>query len=181
MGLTAERARELLAYDPVTGALVWRVRSLEHFLASERRTREHACAAWNAKNADKPAGTPSHGYLRVNIGRQSFPAHRLAWLIMHGEWPIMDIDHINMDRSDNRWSNLRAATRSQNKANQRRRSLNTSGWAGVTWDKERGKWLAQIKVDYRTHFIGRFDCPAAAAFAYQIEADKAFGDFARTS
>jgi hypothetical protein len=101
----------------------------------------------------------------------------MAWLIAAGEWPADQVDHINGDKSDNRWCNLRAADNSQNHANIGLLSSNTSGLKGVVRAKK--KWGAQIGVNNQNVWLGNFDCPAAASFAYQIAADKAFGEFAR--
>jgi hypothetical protein len=74
-----------------------------------------------------------------------------------GEFPPNDIDHINGNRNDNRWANLRGVERSINMKNCARRSDNTSGFTGVTWDGYRKKWRSTIFVDGRKHQLGRHD------------------------
>lgn len=81
---------------------------------------------------------------------------------------------------DNRWCNLREATRTQNNANSKCRKTNKSGLKGVS-ASGKNKWAARIQLHGKQRKIGDFDCPAAAHFAYLIEADKAFGAYARPS
>ena len=92
-----------------------------------------------------------------------------------------EIDHINGDRLDNRQSNLRFATGTQNQANARLRSDSTSGFKGVTWNRRIGHWLAQLKIDGRGMYLGSFADPHEAARAYDEAAVKHFGEFARTN
>lgn len=125
------------------------------------------------------AGSRSTGYWRIEIDGRGYLAHRLAWFYKNGEWPENEIDHINMDRSDNRWCNLRHTTRSQNFANRKRHAHNKVGLKGVSVKTGTNKWMAQIRKNGRTQYLGQFDCPAAASFAYQIAADKLFGAHAR--
>ena len=87
-------------------------------------------------------------------------------------------DHVNRNGLDNRRSNLRPATKSQNMANAISRG-GSSRFKGVLWDKARGKWKAQGKVNYKGICIGRFDLEEDAARAYDAWAIKAFGEFAR--
>jgi hypothetical protein len=150
---SAKRAHELFNYDPETGKFT--------------RTVE--------------VGAKHEGYLMVCIDGKQYPAHRVAWLMMTGEWPSELIDHANMDRMDNRWGNLRAATTAQNQANVPRRSSNKSGWKGVSWFKPNHKWVTFIQAGGKTRNLGYFDCPAAAHFAYVVAAHAAFGEFSRGS
>lgn len=113
-------------YNPETGEFSIRTR------ASRRKRR---------------TGTPVNGYLRMDIGRRTYRVHQLVWLYMTGEFPPegMVIDHINGDRSDNRWENLRLLTVSENSALQHfRKGMRTgvqrisSGWTvSKSFDKQR--------------------------------------------
>lgn len=79
--------------------------------------------------------------------------HRLINQTLEG----MDTDHINRNRLDNRKSNLRTLTRSQNNLNTGLWNHNTSGVKGVTWDKSRNKWAAQIQVKGKNVHLGRYE------------------------
>jgi hypothetical protein len=108
-------------------------------------------------------------------------AHRLAYLYMLGEWPTDDIDHANGISSDNRWANLRPATRSQNLANKGKSPFNTSGFKGVSFCKTTDRWRAQIEVRGTPVHIGRYDTPEEAHAAYIEAAREYFGEFARAA
>jgi hypothetical protein len=160
--LKAERLREVLSYDPATGIFTRLVNT------------------GNVHEGD-PAGciNKSLGYAMITIDYKRYYAHRLAWLYMTGEWPAAQIDHINMDRADNRWDNLRLATKSQNMSNRGAQSNNTSGIKGVDWDRARIKWRAQICASGRRVCLGRFDTREEAQAAYVIAVEKYHGGFAR--
>jgi hypothetical protein len=162
MLLTADMLRKILRYDPETGEFTW--------IISPRRDIPPGSRA----------GSMNKGYRTIMVDHRNYAGHRLAWLWVTGEWPAEDLDHINRDRGDNRFANLRLSTDSQNLANRGRNSNNTSGLKGVT---RRGsdRWIAQIGVGSTNHYLGIFYCPAAAHIAYVIAADKAFGKFARSS
>jgi hypothetical protein len=162
--LTQKRLKEVLNYDPETGEFTWLV-------SAGRRVRVGDVAGYQRPD----------GYCRIQIDGRNYRAHRLAWLHMTGEWPPHQIDHINGDPSDNRTSNLRPATHSQNMANSRKPRHNTSGFKGVSWQAAQRKWVASLKVNGRTRFLGRFDCPAAAHAAYVAAAVKHSGEFARVA
>lgn len=158
--ITRERLVELLSYSPVKGEFRW------------KRNR-----ARTAKAGDV-AGTIHRGYCRIRIDGTSYLAHRLAWLHEHGAFPLGDLDHINGDRSDNRLSNLREATASQNLGNSKVSANNVMGLKGVH-KKTDSVFVAQISINRKSVHLGYFSCPAAAHFAYQIAADQHFGEFAR--
>jgi hypothetical protein len=161
--LTAARLRQLLSYDPETGEFRW-LKS-----GSGRRLGGIAGCRYGK------------GYVRVRImidGRW-YKAHRLAWLWMAGAWPKGEIDHRNLDPTDNRWCNLREATHSQNGANKRLQSNNTSGFHGVGCGVVSGKWRARCKVNGKEVRLGWFVTPGQAALAYAIAAEKYFGEFGR--
>jgi hypothetical protein len=89
----------------------------------------------------RPVGyLESTGYIRIRFKKRSYQAHRIAWLIMTGELPTNGIDHVNRDKTDNRWCNLRTISHSDNCFNIGIRKNNKSGVIGVCWDKKRRKW-----------------------------------------
>lgn len=149
-GLSAAQARELLAYDPDTGILTWKVtRSI--------RVRQGA-----------PAGhCRPHGYSYVCVNRGQYPSHWLAWLIHYGEWPATELDHINGQRSDNRISNLRTVSRKQNQNNQRRaHSRNKLGVLGVSYCEKWHKYTASIGHNRKKIYLGGFNTIEEAHNAY---------------
>ena len=86
-------------------------------------------------------------------------------------------DHINGNRLDNRRSNLRPATNSQNQMN--RKTSSASGFKGVVYVPRKRKWQATIRIQGRTRFLGLFASPDVAARAYDSSAAAAFGEYAR--
>lgn len=89
----------------------------------------------------------------------------------------LEVDHINRKRLDNTRQNLRICTRRENSINVMARSNNISGHKGIGWDKSRNKWRAQIKIDGKNVFIGRFDDLKDAIKAYLAVARKVYGEF----
>jgi hypothetical protein len=161
--LSFKRAIQLFSYDPETGVLMNRINR-----GVNGRSGEMSGSIF---------GKVGKQYLYVKVDYKRYLAHRLIWFLMTGAWPKDQIDHINGNRLDNRWINLRPATASQNSGNSKRRSDNSSGFKGVYWNKRDNKWQARIGADCK--YLGLFDCPAAAYFAYVIAADKRFGEYAR--
>jgi hypothetical protein len=88
------------------------------------------------------------------------------------------IDHIDRNKLNCQRANLRAATNSQNLANRGKNRNNTSGYKGVTWDKERRKWLAQVQVHGRNKYLGRYDDKQDAHAAYRAAMDAHFAEYA---
>lgn len=170
--LTSERLRQLLRYDPASGAF----------------TRVGSSRPQTAHYITKPVGCikpgplgGGGGYLMINVDGKPYRAHRLAWLYMTGEWPTNDVDHKDRDRANNRWANLRAATRSQNIHNMGMRERNTSGVKGASYDSSRGLWMSRIVVNGRLIHLGRFATKEEAGLAYEAAAAKHFGEFARAA
>lgn len=159
--LTAERLRELLHYDPETGVFTWK-------LPSQHRLKPGAIAG----------RISSQGHRQVTIDRRAYQAHRLVWLFMTGQWPRGEIDHINGNRLDNCWRNLREATRIQNCANTGKRHHNRSGFKGV-FPMTRGRWGASICVRGRNLNLGIHETPEQAHAAYCEAATRIHGEFAR--
>jgi hypothetical protein len=88
------------------------------------------------------------------------------------------VDHINRNKLDNRRENLRIASKGENAINSKVPSNNTSGFKGVTWDKSKGKWQAQIMYQQKYIHIGRYTNLADAVEARRIKAVELFGEFA---
>lgn len=121
--------------------------------------------------------TPS-GYVVICVNRKLYRAHHLAWLYVHGELPLL-IDHINGNRSDNRISNLRPATHSQNSKNRKVSKKSKSGLKGVYLEKRTGRWEAQICTNGKNIYLGTFKSPHEAHEAYCIKAMELHGEFCR--
>jgi HNH endonuclease len=162
--LTRARLRELLVYDQETGAWSWRVK--------------HGVAGTVRNPGDKAGYANGDGQIRMSIDDEKYTAARLAWLYMTGEMPE-EIDHRDLNKSNNAWSNLRAATRSQNAANTRKRRTNKSGFKGVSWSQSNRKFIAMITVRNKQIYLGGFDSQIEAHNAYVAAAREAFGEFAR--
>jgi Demerecviridae HNH endonuclease len=157
--------RRRLRYEAKTGALIW--------ICGGKGRRHEAGAR---------AGTiEKSGYRRIRLSHRAYAAHRVAWALYYGEWPPGFLDHINRDRDDNRISNLRIATNSQNQANVGRCRRNTSGYKGVSYDKGLGKWRAAIRRGGPPQTIGLFGSPEDAHAAYLKKAVAYFGEFARAA
>lgn len=158
MTLSPEILRTMLRYDKDSGKLFWLPRSKD-----DRVTR-----AWNTRFANKEAFTSinSKGYYQGAIHNRVLAAHIVIWTLATGSKPTGQIDHINGVKTDNRLSNLREATASQNGQNVGLRSTNTSGYKGVFWNKQIGGWMAHIRHNGRQICLGRFGTAETAHAAY---------------
>ena len=141
--LTAERVRELLDYDPETGEFRWKVRTS----LSVRPGYVAGCEHTDQSGKE---------YRVIKVGGKFYKAHRLAWLVTHGEFPPEQIDHIDGNGLNNRLDNLRAVSHAENQRNQRKYSNNTTGVVGVYWTKDRHKWRAMIAVNRKDIHLGYF-------------------------
>jgi hypothetical protein len=117
------------------------------------------------------------GYVRLSYRGKQVAAHHLAWRIMTGRWPEQEIDHINRVRHDNRFENLRLATRSENSQNGPKKSTNTSGFKGVHWHKRSRAWVARIMVERDEIHLGSFRTREEAYAAYVAAAKEFHGEF----
>lgn len=146
----SSEANRLFDYDPETGVV------------------KHRITHGRAK-AGKIAGTErTDGYRVVWFNGKLHLLHRIIYLLMNGEWPPQQIDHINRNRTDNRWCNLRAVTPRENIMNRgtnRMRPDNTSGYVGVSFVRQCRKWKATISYDGRRQYLGLFATPDEAAAA----------------
>jgi HNH endonuclease len=164
--ITQERLKELLSYDPLTGVFLWRV---------DR----------GGKRAGETAGCKKRTYTMISVDDELYRAHHLAWFYMTGEWPEPFVDHRDLNKHNNVWTNLRLATKSQNQANIGLIKSNKSGLKGVSRyraGEAYGKpWQAQIQKDGKTIYLGHFATKEEGHAAYLMAAQKIFGEFARAA
>lgn len=156
--LTQEELKRRIQYDPDTGIARW--------ITTDRKGM-----------AGKIAGTiKPDGYVFIKIGKYIYPMARIIHLYMTGKFPDGEMDHINRIRSDNRWNNLREATRMQNAANVKVKS--STGYKGVT--RSIGKFQARIMIDGKIKYLGTRSTAYKASLLYNEAAAKQFGEFACT-
>lgn len=128
----------------------------------------------------QPAGTVHKtGYICVGINKKIYYAHRIVWLLHYGIWPKGYIDHINNDKTDNRIENLRLATHKENMRNKPTPKNNTSGVKGVSWHKQKRKWICGVTINGKWRQLGAFPTKELAAEFRQLAADMVYGSFAR--
>ena len=164
--IPVEVVRFLLSYDRATGRLTWNV----HVGGSSRPGKPAGCLTKHSK-----------GYVVVSLFGHEYLAHRIAWVIVKGAWPNHEVDHKNGIVTDNKWSNLRKATPSQQRVNTKLYSNNTSGFRGVYFSRRTAKWCASIAINRRSRHLGSFETARAASAAYERAARKIHGTFRRAS
>src|SRR5579859_2040165 len=137
--VTVERVRAALSYNPITGIFTW------------------AIGVSRAKIGDIAGGIGANGYWRIGLDREQHGAHRLAFAYYYGRWPVGQIDHRDNNPLNNAIHNIRESDHSQNCANRKRSSNNSSGRKGVVWHKKARKWQSQICANGRFIYLGIFD------------------------
>lgn len=142
MSLTQWQLKQTLRYSPETGLF-------------------HRC-----DTGKRAGGVMKTGYVKISVLGQDYRAHHLAHLYMTGSLPSEFMDHIDGDRANNAWANLREATQAQNNQNMPDRKDNTSGYRGVFWDKNIKKWRAAIQSAGRKIHLGVFGQADEAHAAY---------------
>lgn len=152
-----ERIKELYHYDPLTGVFT-------------RKVDRHS---WKAGDI---AGTLSCGYISISIDYKVYRAHRLAWVYMTGREPQHHIDHINGNKTDNRWSNLREATQAENVLNRKMSCTNKSGHKGI-WQRKSGRYTARVEMDGVRKNLGTYSTKEEAKAAYDAAAKILHGEF----
>jgi hypothetical protein len=148
--LSFDHASRCFDYQPESGQLIWKV--------STCKSKAGSVAGY----------VNSNGYMVVGLLGEKYRLHRLAWLLMHGHWPVGTIDHINCDRGDNRLCNLRNVSQAVNMQNKREPTIsNTSGYLGVYWSARRGGFMASVSVGNRKQKRrGPYRTPERAFDAY---------------
>ena len=165
--LTADNIKSVLDYNPDTGVFVWKIN-----------------ASWRVRAGDIAGAINSEGYVTISYKRKAAKGHRLAWLYMHGDCPAM-LDHVNGDRADNRITNLRPATASQNMWNKKLNPISRSGYKGVServgpkWNGKAKRIIATISINGKRKHLGLFPSAEDARQAYIKAAGLHFGEFAR--
>lgn len=163
--LTQEHLKEILHYDPETGNFTW------INPPKQRPDRLHKIAG-NIMN---------DGYWTITIDGKHRLAHRLAFLYMTGQWPKNLVDHINENKLDNRWQNLREANATQNIIHTGKQKSNTSGFKGVSWHPASNKWRARASYERKHYHLGMFVNIVDAFVAYSEFARDHFGEFKHSS
>ena len=158
--ITQTELKQQLHYNPDTGIFTRLVAKCRRFKAGDIA----GCLSPN-------------GYILIGINGKLYRAHRLAWLYVYGKFPKDQIDHINGIKSDNRIANLRESTHAENMQNEiKPRSNNTSGYLGVSWDKNRGNFVTSISINGKNKHLGYFEIAAEAHQVY-LEAKRANHEF----
>ena len=137
--ITQERLKEVLEYDPKTGHWKW-LKTLAN------RAVEGSIAGY----------INNVGYRMITIQGKLYQSSRLAFLYQNGKMPDQYVDHIDGNRSNDKWSNLREATATQNQFNRSIQKNNTSGAKGVGWDGRKNKWFAKIWIKRKCIYIGYY-------------------------
>lgn len=147
--LTVESIRRLVSYDAETGTFTRLVPGGN-----------------GVKAGDRTGYVNAGGYVVLSLCDQKLYAHRVAWLLTHGEWPTKFIDHIDGDKQNNRIENLRNVSNQLNTQNIRAARGASSGLLGAYWDKQKSKWMSLIMTNGRSKFLGYHQTPEGAHAAY---------------
>ena len=159
--ISIEVLRERFAYDPKTGVVTY-------------ATRCGNCLKGMRAGSVKSES----GYRIIKIGKKELREHRVIFVLMKGQWPTDCMDHINGDRTDNRWENLREATQTQNRWNGKGFSSRKARAKGVHFHQKSGKWQAKIGFGGVMHQLGFFETHDEAAAARKKAACEMYGEFA---
>lgn len=156
--LTQKKLHELLTYDPNHGVFYWNTSA-----GCQKKLAEAGCV---------------NQYLYIKIEGKRYPAHRLAFLYQLGDsFPHYDIDHKNGVKTDNRWLNLRLATRKQNTGNAKLREDNALGHKNIKQLFDTKKY--QVRVCGKSY--GCYSTLADAMTVADIARKEVFGEYARSS
>lgn len=156
-----EELKRMFTYNPNTGDFV----------------RNYGVKGNRGQKGEVAGGLTQQGYMHIRFMGKRHKAHRLAWLYMTGEWPKKDLDHVDGDNSNNRWTNLREATPAQNLANSRPWRVSQAGFRGVEKMAWGNLWRARITIKGKVINLGSFPTPEDAAKAYSEAQRSYYGDF----
>lgn len=143
--ISLEELKRTLRYESETGKFFWLVRPSTH-----------------VRPGSEAGYIESWGYRVIAIRGKHYKAHRLAWFYVHGYWPYPQVDHINRDPADNRITNLRCVSQSQNHRNKKRKPR------GYCWNKKSNKWQVSFKIPMgKVKYLGLYDKEEDAAKVYK--------------
>ncbi len=156
--ITAAGMATLFSYNPETG---------------------HVTRRDGPQSGKRVGSVAKRGCREVSVNGRRMKEHHVIWLMMTGRLPSATIDHRDLDPANNKWDNLREATKAQQCGNHPLKQTNNSGCRGVHWSKHAGKWRAQIRTAGRVRSLGYFGSVAEAAAAYAAVAFSHYGEFYR--
>jgi hypothetical protein len=159
-----EQLREFLFYDPETGSVYWRV------------NRNGGASAGDEAGYIAPSG-----HRHMEIEGKTYTVHRVAWALHYGRWPDGEVDHRNRQRADNRIANLRDVNLFQQAQNRGMQRNNTSGTKGVTYAKNRNRWMAFITANGQSKTLGYYKTKEEAAAVRKAAEERLHGDYACAS
>lgn len=162
--ITHDYLLKVLEYNPDTGHFRWKERLSRRITVGKIAGNVNKC----------------HGYTEIGIGGRLYRAHVLAYFYMTGNWPPKEIDHIDLNKSNNAWANLRGATRAENQKNTRVRKDSSTQLKGA-FLRSYGAYSAKIRISGEVMCLGTYKTAEEAHAAYCMAAQKYNGEFARTA
>ncbi|MEI5680503.1 MULTISPECIES: HNH endonuclease [unclassified Mesorhizobium] len=147
--LTLERLKQVVHYDRETGIFT--------------RLEDH----WRSPAGLEAGYLRPDGYRTITVDGERHLGHRLAWFYVTGAWPADQIDHMDRNRGNNRFANLREVTIAENGLNRSSRAGSSSRYPGVKFRKDRGRWTARISLNFKHYNLGCFDTEEQAYAAYR--------------
>lgn len=163
--------KECFSYDKELGVLYWNERPISHFKNNMVRN------SFNGRYAGCVAGSiEREGYVVVRLNKSNYKAHRII-MAMQGEDQSLEVDHIDGDRSNNKLTNLRTCSISENGFNRRYQSNNRSGTKGVYWLESENRWRVVIGYHGSKIYIGQFSDLEEAREAAASARDMYHGEF----
>jgi len=132
----------------------------------------------NVKASYKAGCTNNNGYTIIKLFKKYIYAHRAIFMMFNDYVPNI-VDHIDGNARNNRIENLRDTSKAQNAWNSKLHKNNSSGIRGVSWNKQTGKWKAEIRANGQCYFLGRFSTLESAKKAIDLARNKYHGKYAR--
>jgi hypothetical protein len=154
--LTLALVNEYLTYDPDTGKLY-------------QRKKRPRIQVGSLAGCVRPKG-----YRYIELEGRKYPAHHIVWLLETGAAPIKSLDHIDGDKDNNKFSNLREVTTKQNSENRGKQRNNKTGYKGVSFNSRLQKYVAQIQHNSQAIYIGLYPTAYEAHLAYENKAKELF-------